>query len=107
MPLEIEPAIVQRDAVFLGKSWGNPVKQNMTEMGKRISFWRHIISSNVLITESSWKRRERGTLVTGVTQIPSLAVTNVVTTHGARFVNYVEEVGWKEKEKQPWYQRRK
>ena len=46
-------------------------------------------------------RRERRTLVTGVTQIPSLAVTNVVTTHGARFVNYVEEVGWKEKEKQP------
>ena len=52
-------------------------------------------------------RRERRTLVTGVTQIPSLAVTNVVTTHGARFVSYVEEVGWKEKEKQPWYQRRK
>ena len=46
-------------------------------------------------------RRERRTLVTGVTQIPSLAVTNVVTTHGARFVSYVEEVGWKEKEKQP------
>ena len=46
-------------------------------------------------------RRERRTLVTGVTQIPSLAVTNVVTTHGARFVNYVEELGWKEKEKRP------
>ena len=46
-------------------------------------------------------RRERRTLVTGVTQIPSLAVTNVVTAHGARFVNYVEELGWKEKEKQP------
>ena len=45
-------------------------------------------------------RRERRTLVTGVTQIPSLAVTNVVTTHGARFVNYVEELGWKEKERQ-------
>ena len=28
-------------------------------------------------------KRERRTLVTGVTQIPSLAVTNVVTTHGA------------------------
>ena len=45
-------------------------------------------------------RRERRTLVTGVTQIPSLAVTNVVTTHGARFVSYVEELGWKEKERQ-------
>ena len=39
--------------------------------------------------------------VTAVTQIPSLAVTIVVTTHGARFVNYVEGVGWKEKERQP------
>ena len=38
-------------------------------------------------------RRERRTLVTGVTQIPSLAVTNVVTTHGARFVSYVEGKG--------------
>ena len=52
-------------------------------------------------------RRERRTLVTGVTQIPSLAVTNVVTTHGARLVSYVEEVGWKGKEKQPEKKREK
>ena len=50
--------------------------------------------------DSDVLRRERRTLVTGVTQIPSLAVTNVVTTHGARFVSYVEELGWKEKERQ-------